>query len=277
MTALRRFVNRIKDTASEKKKRKQHTHARSREFGRKSFRVFSRIETDDSKGGERERRKDFARSKVENAMISKNESEIWRNPRESSSRDTDNSRRSLLLPPLPPARIFLCRDVGGRGKETRVSLLRRRNVGGPRLRGRRTERQTPTPGITRYIIIYRCCKPRFSVARRRGGFSRRHCPSPIFQIIVSDLGSDLPRAAFYGSIKIPDKLLCSRLAFIDYQAARDARERERERKDREREIGVIRARDRDESCAFIHTHVSLARRKIASRSRGDVRQEDTRG
>lgn len=228
MTALRRFVNRIKDTASEKKKkRKQHTHARSREFGRKSFRVFSRIETDDSKGGERERRKDFARSEVENAMISKNESEIWRNPRESSSRDTDNSRRSLLLPPLPPARIFLCRDVGGRGKETRVSLLRRRNVGGPRLRGRRTERQTPTPGITRYIIIYRCCKPRFSVARRRGGFSRRHCPSPIFQIIVSDLGSDLPRAAFYGSIKIPDKLLCSRLAFIDYQAARDAREREK--------------------------------------------------
>lgn len=160
-------------------------------------------------------------------MISKNESEIWRNPRESSSRDTDNSRRSLLLPPLPPARIFLCRDVGGRGKETRVSLLRRRNVGGPRLRGRRTERQTPTPGITRYIIIYRCCKPRFSVARRRGGFSRRHCPSPIFQIIVSDLGSDLPRAAFYGSIKIPDKLLCSRLAFIDYQVARDAREREK--------------------------------------------------
>lgn len=168
------------------------------------------------------------------------------------------------------ANIFMPRR-GWTRKETRVSLLRRQNVGGRRLRGNGNETVHHRLGITRYIIIYRCCKPRFSVARRRG-FSRRHCPSPIFEIIVSDLGSDLPRAAFYGSIKIPDKLLRSRLVFIDYQAARDARERERER-----EIGVIRPRDRDESCARSRTHASLARRKIASRSRGDVRQEDTRG
>lgn len=125
------------------------------------------------------------------------------------------------------ANIFMPRR-GWTRKETRVSLLRRQNVGGRRVRGNGNETVHHRLGITRYIIIYRCCKPRFSVARRRG-FSRRHCPSPIFEIIVSDLGSDLPRAAFYGSIKIPDKLLRSRLVFIDYQAARDAREREKER------------------------------------------------
>lgn len=54
MTALRRFVNRIKDTASEKKRKGKETkeketrveHAFTREEKEK-FSSFSRIETDD--------------------------------------------------------------------------------------------------------------------------------------------------------------------------------------------------------------------------------------
>lgn len=122
MTALRRFVNRIKDTASEKKKKRKRNkikrniaHAlntRSRERRRKSFRVFREsrrtIKGKAGNGGK------ISFRSIRNAMISKNESEIWRNPRESSS-------RVFSCSPLPPARIFLCHDVGGRGKK-RASL-----------------------------------------------------------------------------------------------------------------------------------------------------------
>lgn len=123
MTALRRFVNRIKDTASEKKKKRKRNkikrniaHAlntRSRERRRrKSFRVFREsrrtIKGEAGSGGK------ISFRSIRNAMISKNESEIWRNPRESSS-------RVFSCSPLPPARIFLCHDVGGRGKK-RASL-----------------------------------------------------------------------------------------------------------------------------------------------------------
>lgn len=115
---------------------------------------------------------------------------------------------------LPPARIFLCRHVGGRGKK-RASLCyeakRRRSAVFV------VAKTPPTLGITRYIVIYIYI---YIVAANAAIFSGpgedfRHCPSPIFRIIVSPLGSILfePRF-FYASIKSPDKLLRSRFLSI---------------------------------------------------------------
>lgn len=128
---------------------------------------------------------------------------------------------------LPPARIFLCRHVGGRGKK-RASLCyeakRRRSAVFV------VAKTPPTLGITRYIVIYIYI---YIVAANAAIFSGpgedfRHCPSPIFRIIVSPLGSIFfePRFFFFLRFNKNPGQITTFEVFID----REARDRGRSTK-----------------------------------------------